>query len=345
MRKILTLGTAGLLGALALPGSLTPAEAATPKTWYVGANATAGGSGTLARPFRTLAAVQNASRAGDTIRVLAANRALQGGIQLKPGQRIIGTGPAVTKLAEASPAPTITNGSATRLAGDAVRLADGAVVENLRFRGTFRGAVYGKEVSGVLVARNDIAGHNTSCTQGFLIPRFNAPTNVPGVGLPISSGLDNGWAGIMIDAERRTGGTVAVRGNRVHDATCGDGIDVRVWGTASYTATIADNLVVRLEQGRQFHSLLAIGLQSRDRARLRAAVTGNRQSDLGNADDPNLITAGADSEGVFVNASGPAFIDVRIDRNTYTNARGLGGFSANGLEMVTMGAGSHAKSS
>jgi len=51
---------------------------------------------------------------------------------------------------------------------------------------------------------------------------------------------------------------------------------------------------------------------------------------------------GADSEGVFVNGVGPSTIEVTVSNNRYTNARGLGGFSANGLEMVTMGNGSRA---
>ncbi len=345
MRKIHTVATTSLLVALVLPIGLagtTSAAWAAGRTWYVGADAALGGDGTPARPFRTLAAVEIVSGAGDVIRVLPAHRALDGGIQLKPGQRIAGSGPAVTTLGETSPAPTITNTTAARLAGDAIRLADGATVQNLRLRSSYRGAVYGKEVTGVVVADNDIAGQNTSCSKGFLIPGFNAPTNVPGVGIPLVMGLQNGWAAVMVDAERRTGGTVSVSGNRVHDATCGDGIDVRVWGSASYTASILDNQIMRLEQGPHFLSLLAIGLQSRDQARLSATVSRNSQADLGNADDPNLV-AGADSEGVFVNASGPAFIEVGVDHNTYTNERGLGGFSANGLEMVTMGSGSRAR--
>ncbi|MEO6470232.1 MAG: hypothetical protein ABIR57_00305, partial [Aeromicrobium sp.] len=64
------------------------------------------------------------------------------------------------------------------------------------------------------------------------------------------------------------------------------------------------------------------------------------QANLGNADDLNLAVEGADSEGVFVNGVGPSTMDITLTRNTYTNERGLGGFSANGLEMVTMGKGS-----
>ena len=39
------------------------------------------------------------------------------------------------------------------------------------------------------IVGNDVSDHNTSCVRGFLIPQFNAPTNVPGVGIPIVTGL------------------------------------------------------------------------------------------------------------------------------------------------------------
>jgi hypothetical protein len=309
------------------------------RTWYVSAAATSTGVGTAARPFRTLAAVERASRAGDTIVVLPAGRALDRGIQLKPGQRLIGAGPAVTTLGPAASAPRLTNSTTAHLAGDAVRLADGVTVRNLRITRAQRGAVYGAEVSGVSVVGNDVSGQNASCAPGFLIPQFNAPTNVPGVGAPIVGGLQNGWAGIMVDAARRTNGTVRISGNAVHDAECGDGIDVRTSGTAAYVVTITGNRVTRLRQGATLKSVLAIGLQARDQSSLTGSVLGNRQAALGNPDDLNLGPEGADSEGVFVNGVGPSTMQVTVERNAYTNAGGVGGFSANGFEMVTMGDG------
>jgi hypothetical protein len=321
----------------------TPAgSAAAARTWYVSASAASGGNGTAARPFRSLAAVEKASRTGDVIRVLPSRRTLNGGIRLKPGQQLIGSGPAVTSLATTASAPRVTNTTGARLAGDAVRLADGATVRNLRIVGAHRGAVYGLETTGVTVQGNDVSQHNASCTPGFLIPEFVAPTNVPGVGVPIVGGLQNGWAGIMIDAQRRAGGTATVSGNKVHDALCGDGIDVRTWGTASYRVRIAGNNVHSLEQGPDFRSILAIGLQARDSSTLLAQVSGNKQANLGSPDDVNLGPEGADSEGVFVNGVGPSTLRADVSHNRYTNADGDGGFSANGLEMVTMGNGSRA---
>lgn len=329
-----------LMGVFAIGGVPGTAAAATPRTWYVGASAPPGGTGTQARPFNSLAQVERASLAGDTILVLSATKPLDGGIQLKRRQRLVGAGGAVTGLSPTSAAPWLTN-TGTRLSGDAVRLADGVRVANLRITGTHRGGVYGEDVTGVAVVGNDVAGQNTSCTRGFLIPEFNFPTNVPGVGAPISGGLPNGWAGIMVDGDTRIGATAYISGNRVHDAECGDGIDVRISGTASYSVTIADNKVHGLRQGHDLKSVLAIGTQARDRGVLRARITGNRQWALGNAGELELGPHGADSEGVFINGVGPSLIDVVVERNHYDNT--LGNFSANGLEMVTMGSGATAR--
>jgi len=213
-RPVAVLAAGALLGLAPVPA----AQAVTTRTWYVDADATQPGRGTPAAPFRTLAAVEQASLAGDTIMVLPSTEALDGGIRLKAGQRLVGVGPAVTGLSDTAAAPRVTNTTATRLAGDAVRLANGATVRNLRIDDAFRGAIYGSETSGVTIVGNDVSGHNAGCVEGFLIPQFNAPTNVPGVGIPIVGGLQNGWAGIMVDAAKRTGGTATIRGNHVHDA-------------------------------------------------------------------------------------------------------------------------------
>lgn len=322
------------LSAMAALGVVAPGYAAE-SIWYVRAGASSG-LGSEAAPFGTLAQVEQASGPGDTIIVLPSATPLDGGIVLKSGQTLRGSGTPVARAGAV--APQVTN-TTTRLDGDAIRLADGATVANLRIADARRGAVYGSDVSGVRVTGNEVTGQNTSCTPGFLIPEFNAPTNLPGIGIPISGGLQNGWAGIMIDAPSRAGFTALIDHNLVHDADCGDGIDVRAWGTASGTATITDNSVESLRQGKDFKSVLAIGLQARDNARLIGALHRNTQALLGEPADVDFIVHGADSEGVFLNASGPATLEATVTENRYTNEHGWGGFSANGLEMVSMGSG------
>lgn len=323
--------------------SLTPAPIAATHaaqsrashTLYVSAAGRHPGNGSRHAPFNSLARVERASSRGDRIVVLSSPRSLpplDGGIRLKAGQKLIGAGAA----------PRITNTHAARHSGDAVRLANRVTVRNLEIVGARRGGIYGKNVSGATIRGNDVSAHNASCTPGFHIPPFVVPTTVPGAGIPISDGLHNGWAGIMVDAGRGVG-RVRIVNNRVHDAECGDGIDVRLRGAASLRAVIARNVVRDLRQGPGFESLLAIGLQTRARSALVANLDRNVQTNLGNEEDVGAGPEGADSEGIFVNPVGPSRMRVDINRNAYTNPRGLGGFSANGLEFVSMADGSRAR--
>ena len=278
----------------------------------------------------SLAQAEAASRPGDTIVLRRAAGPFDGGIKLKDGQRLIGLGK-----------PTVTN-TTDRLKGDAVRLADDTVVRGLRIEGARRGAIYGRNVTRATVRGNVVRDHNTSCAPGFHIPPFTAPSLVGGVGVPIPDGLSNAWAAIQLDSVR--GRTVAfVKRNRILGSDCGDGIDVRASRTARMRVRIARNLVRELREGAGFDSILAIGLQTRDTARMRATIAGNRQAGLGNDEDFGAGPSGADSEGVFINPTGRSRLRATVVRNTYTHTPGRGGFSANGLEYVSMGSGSRSR--
>jgi hypothetical protein len=339
VRTALLLLLAGLSAVLAADGAVAAGSHGDGRAWFVKAGAASGGTGSRQAPFGSLAEAERASAPGERIVVRRSRAPLDGGIALKRGQRLIGAGPSVRKRAGAGRAPRIANTTAERNSGDAVVLADGATARNLRIEGAYRGAIYGENVTGVRVRGNSITGHNASCAEGFHIPPFNVPASVPGAGVPISAGLKNGWAAIMVDADRGKG-TVAIANNEVVGSECGDGIDLRMSQSADYRASVRRNSVADLRQGEELESVLAFGLQTRDRSRLRARLAGNSQTNLGNEEDPGAGPAGADSEGVFVNPVDGSILRARIVRNTYTNPNGLGGFSANGLEYVTMGDGS-----
>jgi hypothetical protein len=265
------------------------------------------------------AAVHEAPRGA---RIVVHPGTYKGSVRLKPRQQLIGRG-----------SPKLTTGK-----GDAVRLARGTTVRGLVIDGAARGGIYGNNVSNVRIVGNDVSHHNTGCAAGFLIPPFSVPTTAPGVGVPISDGLQNGWAGIMVDADKGSR-RVVIRGNRVHDADCGDGIDVRASKTARMRVTIAGNDVAELREGDNLESILAIGLQTRDTARMTATIDRNRQSGLGNDEDTGAGPSGADSEGVFLNPADRSRLRATVSRNTYAHTAGRGGFSANGLEFVSMGEG------
>jgi hypothetical protein len=152
-----------LLAAVLLISVAGASEAAS--TWYVKADAAAGGNGSRDRPFATLEQVEAASRPGDTVRVLPSMRPLDGGIQLKDGQRLVGLGDPVVKATTSGARPTITNTSATRYNGDAVRLANNNVVENIHIDGAARSGIFGvnaarPEIRGTLITNNMIQGND-----------------------------------------------------------------------------------------------------------------------------------------------------------------------------------------
>lgn len=320
--------------------SASHAKAHKPKTrvWYVSAAARSKGSGSRRKPFRSLAAVQRASRPGDKIVILPAPvtvAPLDGGIRLKPRQRLIGSGPAVAgRTKRLKKLPAVQNSKSANLDGDAIRLSDKATVRNVVVKTASRGGIYGRDVKGVYVHGNDVSATNTSCTTGFVVQPFNLPTMAPGVAVPFSSGLTNGWAAIMIDQTRpRT--SVRIDRNSVHDAGCADGIDVRASGTANVKVRVEHNKLTRLKQDVTKESILAIGMQTTGTARLTADVKGNRETYIGTASENDF--GEADSEGLFANGAGRSKLVEHVDRNTF--AHGLGHISANCFETVTSNGG------
>lgn len=305
--------TAG--AALALVLALAAAGPAGAKSLFVRAGAPAGGDGSQSHPFASLAAVAAASKARDEIVVLPAPLSeppLDGGIALKPGQRLVGGGPPVSGERPMPLAPRITNSSAAVNSGDAVLLADHTEVSNLVIVNAARGGIYGRNVSGVRILGNNLSGTNTSCTPGLWV---YFPVQQPL--------LANGWAAIMVDEDSGTG-WLAILQNYIHDGACSDGIDIRATGRALVAARVSANRVTRLAQGRGLHSVLAIGMQTRDTAVLSVDSDYNSETYIGS---PN-----ADCEGLFVNQSGGS-LTWNIDHNTF--AHGIGGGSCNGAEFFT----------
>ena len=305
------------------------ASSASAATWYVQAGASAGGNGSSGAPFSSLEDVQSAAGPGDTIIIDPAPvgvAPLNGGIALKPGQSLEGGGPAVAgNTGNLQALPAVTNTTASQLSGDAVRLADNTTVENLVIPGAHRGAIYGLDSVGVRVLGNDVSNQNTSCTKGFLVQPFNVPTGIPFVAVPASPAVapQNGWAGIMVDGSTATG-TIDVEDNYVHDAACGDGIDIRAMGSSSFTATVTGNTVTKLAQGSSLSSVLAIGMQALDSGYLHVGQDRNTETYIG--------SPGADCEGEFANTAASGVVIDNVENNTF--AHGIGGTSCNGFETI-----------
>ena len=259
---------------------------------------------------------------------------LDGGIALKLHQTLVGAGPPVVGLRRVRALPRIENTNSAREHGDVVELASGARVENLVIGPAARGGIYGSNVNYIVVRGDDVSATNSSCTTGFVVQPFTLPTLAPGVGVPFSSGLPNGWAAIMIDQSHGATG-VSVSGNYVHDAGCADGIDVRASGSADVGVRIERNMLTRLREGANQQSVLAIGLQTTNTATLSARVDGNKESYIGTATVGDF--GDADSEGLFANSAGHSRLVEHADHNTF--AHGLGHLSANCFEAAASNGG------
>ena len=161
----------GVLGALFLVLYVgTTGEA---KDWYVKAKAKSGGDGDKNKPFNSLQQVEAASLPGDTIHILQSpshEDALDGGIQLKDGQKLVGEGPNVLNANPNSARAKLTNTSGARLDGDIVRLAKNNLVQNIHFDNAYRSSVFGINADGAEILgnlmTNDMAVHDINDIEG-----------------------------------------------------------------------------------------------------------------------------------------------------------------------------------
>lgn len=309
--------------------------------WYVSASARAGGNGSISAPFNSLSQVQSASSPGDTIVVEPAPTSvppLNGGIALKPGQRLVGGGPPVLShgrlnmpgglpvvgASGLSALPRITNTTASTNNGDGIDLANNTQVTNIVVDGSYLRGIYGTNVTGVKVYGNDVSGQNTSDGVGFVVLPFYLELYAAGQAIsstPVS--LNAGWAGIMFD-ESSGNSQFSINGNYVHDGSCGDGIDIRSMGNASAQAQVNGNFVTRLPQCSSVQTMEGIGMQASGSGSLAVTVFGDTEENNG--------SPGANADSLFVNLADSGKLTEVIDHNVYNT--GIGGPSTNGFEYL-----------
>jgi hypothetical protein len=324
---------AGLIGV-----SVAEAAPRHSQTWYVSANAPAGGDGGATAPFNSISQLVTVYGPGDTIMIEPApvGTVLNGGLPLLPGQRLIGDGPPVVKSSAslipngppvmvssgASSLPQITN-TTTYLNGDAIELASNTVVENLVIVGPARGGIYGQDALNVTIRGNDISGFNTSGAPGFVVQPFFSSSYIEGGGTYLESGINAGWAAILLDTGSGSS-SVAVSNNYIHDGACGDGIDIRGMNTGDVTAQVTFNYITRLVQCSSVGTIEGIGTQVTGTSHMRAVLVGNTEANTG--------SPGANMDSLFVDPAESGTLTETIDQNVYMN--GIGGASTNGFEYI-----------
>ena len=324
---------AGLIGV-----SVADAAPRHTQTWYVSATAAAGGDGSASAPFNSISQLVTVYGPGDTIMIEPApvGTVLNGGLPLLPGQRLIGDGPPVVKSSAslipngppvmvssgASSLPQITN-TTTYLNGDAIELASNTVVENLVIVGPARGGIYGQDALNVTIRGNDISGFNTSGAPGFVVQPFFSSSYIDGGGTYLESGINAGWAAILLDTDSGSS-SIAVSNNYIHDGACGDGIDIRGMNTGDVTAQVTFNYITRLVQCSSVGTIEGIGTQVTGTSHMRAMLVGNTEANTG--------SPGANMDSLFVDPAESGTLTETIDQNVYMN--GIGGASTNGFEYI-----------
>ena len=189
-------------------------------TWYVKANAGAGGDGSEGRPFNSLQTVEQKSEPGDTIIVVdcpADIPALDGGIALKDGQKLLGSGPDVTLDDPAAAQAKITNSDAERYDGDGIVLANDNEVTNVHIIDAHRSGISGHNISGADIHHNLITEHNQG-RQTFKVLQGSYPVEYSGIHLTADA--------------NNTIGDLFVHDNVVRDAR-GGGVLLYLWDSAS----------------------------------------------------------------------------------------------------------------
>ncbi len=153
-----------VLGAFLALASVCHAQPSNPagKKYYVSADARPDGDGSLRKPFRLLSQAESASAAGDTIYLLSSDsgQILDGGIALKPRQKLIGIGGNGDMLENAADRVQLTNTSALP-GGVMVQLSRYNEVAGIHFMNMGNVAISGSDTdySGTYIHHTTFSGN------------------------------------------------------------------------------------------------------------------------------------------------------------------------------------------
>jgi len=232
--------------------------------WFVDDDAPAGGDGTLARPFQTLAAAVTA--ASPNTKIFKFSGAYIGGVTLKNGQQLIGQGvagafdtvfgisppaTAVARPALAGARPVLTTSVA---ATHAITLGSGNTVRGIEIGNTTGAALLGANVGALVLGENRIVGSgqaldlaNGTVTEvgGNAFTEVSSSSGAQNVRLSAIAGTLNLGTGALSGAtgtafQVSTGTATVNYAGSIEKASAGRLIDIE--GAASANLTLSGNL-------------------------------------------------------------------------------------------------------
>lgn len=311
-----------LLTLAAVAGCVSDRNQSGARVWYVQSAtesaAPAPGDGSKDAPFGSLAEVEAAAGPGEEIRVLAAlggAPALDGGIVLQPGQRLVAADVEGTR-------PVLTNSNPAHRGGDAVTLADDSFVSGLSISAAAGHAVVGRNVQGSVVRGNRILSGNlgnltsvtTGATAGLGVPEF--PKAVVGFfhdETRTEAMRPNTFTENSITGLRTASGEVTRLG--------GAGIALHARGDSSGLLIVSRSRVSDLGPGFPRSGVL---VDTQDSAEVTLEIT-----------ETSVANAHESSDGILMVAQHRSAITANIRRYRYTGGNPGQGVGNNGLEVVT----------
>jgi hypothetical protein len=269
--------------------------------------------------------VEATSAPGDFINILrspADAPPLEGGIALKDGQHLIGSGPPVTGVSEDEPRAKITNSDPNRYGGDAIVLADYNVVTNLHISNAHRAGIAVAGVKNPWIDGNLITGHNQGGFEGAVLPGFT-------LGETVVPEFPVGYGAIQVTANGRLDlGVVYISQNVSRDAAS-NGVLVSLGEDARAELVLRRNVFEDLTLGagtlRPFRVVEAVLIESEGNAHITTWVSDTSIDRIG-SDTSN-------SDGIGFALDGSSVQHATIQGLTYRNTTGVGGISATGTEL------------
>ncbi len=273
--------------------------------WYVDGAAAAGGDGSSALPFNTLAGVNGAGGSGDSDSpndtILVDSGTYTGGLPLEDGQKLFGQRHGLTVSDGGAGAVTLqAAGGANTIIGGGVVLGSGNNIQGIHFGDSAGFALSGSTVGTATIdnltsgAVANTTGGGVSINTGALTAAFTS----------LSS--SNGVNGISLT---NLTGTFTASGGAITNAS---GIDVAISGgtiDVTYDGTITDDL----------GSLVTI-----------SGATG------GTKDFNGLIDDGNDGDGSGISLTSNAGATVRFDGGLILSTGGNAAFTATGGGTVSV---------
>ncbi|HXT23179.1 MAG TPA: hypothetical protein VN923_20690, partial [Thermoanaerobaculia bacterium] len=203
------------------------------RVWYVDNAAASDGDGSMVAPFDRLARAERAADAGDTIYVFrgdGTSRGLDGGIRLRSGQRLVGSGAPFTPEGE-GPLPAGEPPLLSAAAGPVVTLADHVRLEGLAVSAHGAVAVSGDDVADVRLAALHVDGALRLRDPSG--PVRVESTDLRATGTPaLTIESARGTARVELDGVTLAGGEAG-----------GEGLSVRVTGDAAITVAAASTVL------------------------------------------------------------------------------------------------------